>query len=123
MQLLFYARSDNRQRQRLMAAVQMALPHPALQAFQNLSALKEQLCTIVDPESIAVLSAMDTTELLEMHTLGPLLTEIFIVLVVPDKHKRTLHLAHILLPRFICQNGDKFDDLQEVLKKIARTPH
>jgi hypothetical protein len=106
-----------------MAAVYEALPHRPIGIFRQLSALQEGLRTLIAPDSIAVLSAVDQAELRRLQTLRGLLTEIFVVLVVPDCKKSTIRLAHLLLPRFISQKEDSFSDLKKVLKKIVSTPH
>jgi hypothetical protein len=58
-----------------------------------------------------------------MQLLRGLLTEIFIVLVLPDRKKSTVELAHLLLPRFLSQKNDNFMDLSKVLNKMYRTSH
>ncbi|MGA2532143.1 MAG: hypothetical protein ABSG19_03805 [Candidatus Aminicenantales bacterium] len=77
----------------------------------------------VEPESIAVLMASDREELQRMQLLRGLLTEIFVVLVIPDRKKSTIELAHLLLPRFLSQTEDSFRDLSKVLNKMVRTTH
>lgn len=77
----------------------------------------------VEPNSIAVLLASNRAELQKMQALRGLLTEIFIVLVIPDRKDGTIRLAHLLLPRFLSQKDDDFQDLGKVLDKIVRTAH
>jgi len=122
-QLLLYASKDDENRKRLMAAVHEALPHQPIGIFWQLTSLQELLRTIIEPDSIAVLSVVDQAELRRMQALRGLLTEIFIVLIVPDCKKSTIRLAHLLLPRFISQKEDSYSDLKEVLKKKVSTPH
>ena len=57
----------------------------------------------VEPDSIAVLSASNREELQQMQALRGLLPEIYVVLVIPDRKKSTIELAHLLLPRFLSQ--------------------
>jgi hypothetical protein len=122
-QLLLYASKDDENGKRLMAAVHEALPQRPIGIFRQLSALQGGLRTLIAPDSIAVLSAVDQAELQRLQTLRGLLTEIFVVLVVPDCKKSTIRLAHLLLPRFISQKDDSFSDLKKVLKKMVSTPH
>jgi len=58
-----------------------------------------------------------------MQQLRGLLTEIYVVLVIPDRKKSTIELAHLLLPRFLSQKNDNFIDLGKVLDKMYRTSH
>jgi len=53
-----------------------------------------------------------------MQLLGGLLPEIYIVLVIPDRKKSTIELAHHLSPRFMSQAGSDFEDLKIVLNKM-----
>jgi len=123
MQLLLFTSQEDKDGIRLVAAVHKALPLHPIQMIDTLTALQNILCTVIEPESIAVLLASSYAELKQMASLRALLTEIFVVLVVPDNKKRTIHLAHLLLPRFISQKKDGFSDLGKVLIKIMCTPH
>lgn len=123
MQLMLYTSKNDENGQRLTVAVQEALPHRPIGIFRQLTDLQELLRTIVEPDSIAILSAVDQVELRRMQELRGLLTEIFVVLVVPDCKKSTIRLAHLMLPRFISQKGDTYSDLKEVLKKMVSTSH
>ncbi|MGB8957933.1 MAG: hypothetical protein WCC00_02855 [Candidatus Aminicenantales bacterium] len=77
----------------------------------------------MEPNSIAVLSASSQDELRQMQLLRGLLPEIYVVLVIPDRKKNTIQLAHLLLPRFLSRQSDDFEDLGQVLDKIYRTVH
>ncbi len=123
MQLLVYAKEDDENGKRLIVAVHEALPLRQLQLFRTLSSMQDILRRFVEPESIAVLSAINLAELRQMQILRTLLTEIFVILIVPDSKKSTIRLTHLLLPRFIALQEDSFSDLQEVLIKIVCTPH
>lgn len=123
MQLLFYSSGDDQNKKRLEGAVHKVIPESQIECFKELNDLRERLRTPVEPDSIAVLSASDRTELQQMQLLRGLLTEIFVVLVIPDRKKGTIELAHHLLPRFLSQKNDNFIDLGEVLNKMYRTSH
>ena len=120
---MLYTSKNDKNGQRLTAAVHEALPHRPIGIFRQLTDLQVLLRTIVEPDSIAILSAVDQVELRRMQELRGLLTEIFVVLVVPDCKKSTIRLAHLMLPRFISQKEDTYSDLKEVLKKMVSTSH
>jgi hypothetical protein len=115
--LLFSSRND-RNLKTLEAAVRQAIPIRHLEIFDNLAGLEKRLRRPIEPYSIAVLSVADRDELLKMQSLRKLLPEIYVVLVVPDQKKKTLALAHLLLPRFLSRNGNDFADLKIVLHKM-----
>ena len=72
----------------------------------------------IEPDSIAVLSASNRGELQQMQLLRELLTEIYVILVIPDRMKSTIELAHLLLPRFLSQIDSDFTDLSQVVNKM-----
>jgi hypothetical protein len=123
MQLLFYSREDDQNKKRLEAAVRKVIPDNKIELFRRLNEFLERFRMPIEPDSIAVLSASNREELQQMLLLRGLLPEIFIVLVIPDRKKSTIRLAHLLLPRFLSQTNDNFLDLSKVLDKMYRTPH
>jgi hypothetical protein len=123
MQLLFYSSGDDQTEKRLEAAVHKVIPERQMEFFKRLDDFAERLRRPIEPDSIAVLSASSRDELQQMQQLRGLLTEIYIVLVIPDRKKSTLELAHLLLPRFLSQKKDNFIDLGKVLNKMYRTSH
>ncbi len=123
MKLLFYSKGDDRNHKRLKAAVNKVIPEFLIESFENLEEFGKRLRLPIEPDSIAVLSVSSREELMQMQLLRGLLTEIYVVLVVPDRKKRTIEIAHLLLPRFLSQKTDDFMDLSKVLDKMRRTPH
>jgi len=118
MQLLFYSSGDDQNKKRLEAAVHEVIPENKIELFQRLDDFRERLRTPVEPDSIAVLSASNLEELQKMQLIRGLLTEIYVVLVIPDRKKTTIELAHLLLPRFLSQIDSAFTDLKIVIKKM-----
>jgi hypothetical protein len=123
MQLLYYSSRDDHNDKRLKAAVHTVIPKSQIELFKRLEAFRERLRMPVEPDSIAVLSASNREELRQLQSLRGLLTEIFVVLVIPDRKDGTIRLAHLLLPRFLSQKDDDFLDLSKVLDKMVRTSH
>ena len=97
------------------------IPKSQIESFKSLGDFRERLRLPIEPDSIAVLSASNREELQQMQLLRGLLTEIYVVLVIPDRKKSTIELAHLLLPRFLSQKKDDFLDLSKVLNKMHRT--
>ena len=122
MQVLFYAGRNDKDKNRLEAAIRDVIPAQAIEHFTGLDVLRERFRSIVEPDSIAVLLAVDREELLEMQAFRELLPEIYVILVIPDWRESTLKLAHLLLPRFLSHKEDSFVDIKKVLKKMA-VPH
>jgi hypothetical protein len=123
MRLLLYSCRESEDSKRLEATVHKVIPKDRIELFKSLTELRERLRTPVEPDSIAVLLASSEEELRKMQPLRVLLPEIFVVLVIPDRMRSTIALAHLLLPRFLSQKSDDFKDLGRVLEKICRTAH
>ena len=123
MQLLLYSSEESQNSKRLGAAVHKVIPDSRIELFKSLIDLGERLRAPVEPDSIAVLSASSQDELRQMQELRGLLPEIYVVLVIPDRKRSTIELAHHLLPRFLSRQSDDFKDLGKVLNKIYRTAH
>ena len=118
MQRLIYSKGDDQDEKKLEAAVHQVIPESKIELFKRLDDLRERLRRPVEPDSIAVLSALNREELQQMQLLRRLLIEIYVVLVIPDRTKSTIELAHLLLPRFISCVYSDFTDLKIVLNKM-----
>lgn len=118
MQLLFYSSGDDQNKKRLEAAVHKVIPENKIELFKRLDDFRERLRRPVEPDSIAVLSASNREELQQMNLLRRLLIEIYVILVIPDRKKGTIELAHLLLPRFLSQANSDFTDFKSVLNKM-----
>jgi len=118
MQLLFYPSGVDKDSKRLRAAVHKVIPGGRIEHFKALSDLRARLRTPVEPNSVAVLEASSREELLKIQVLRELLTELYVVLVIPDRKKSTIELAHRLLPRFLSRKDSDFADLKTVLNRM-----
>ena len=118
MQLLLYSSGDDQNTKRLEVAVHKVIPESQIELFKRLNDFMERLRMLIEPNSIAVLSASNREELQQMQRLRKLLTEIYVIIVIPDRMESTLRLAHLLLPRFLSQKESDFTDLKKVIKKM-----
>ncbi len=118
MKLLFYSGGNDQNTNKLEAAVHQVIPKRQIELFKKLDDLEERLRMPVEPDSIAVLSVPNREELQKLQQFRGLLTEIYVVLVLPDHKKSTLALAHLLLPRFLSRKDSDFADLIIVLQKM-----
>ena len=117
MQLFFYSSGNDHNRKRLEAAVHKVIPENNIEPFQSLDDFRERLRMPVEPDSVAVIMASSQEELQLMQQLRGLLTEIYVILVIPDRKKSTVELAHLLLPDSESKESD-FADLKLVLYKM-----
>ena len=118
MQLLSYSSGDDQNAKRLETAVRKVIPEGRIEHFTRLEDFRERIRRPVEPDSVAVLLASTLEELEKMRQLRGLLTEIYIVLVLPDLLKDTIKIAHHLLPRFLSKKDSDFADLKVVLNRM-----
>ncbi len=118
MQTFIYASRDDPDTKRLDGVVRSVIPGGVIESFAGLVSLKKRLRAFVEPDSIAVLFITDRMELERMQRLSGLLTETYVVMVIPDGEQGTLAMAHLLLPRFISRKESDFVDLRIVLAKM-----
>ena len=67
---------------------------------------------------IAVLLASNRKELLDLLSIRNLLSDIRIILILPDREEITIALGHGLHPRFISYIDSDFKDVGAVLRKM-----
>jgi len=114
-----YSSEGNENHQRLLRAVHKVIPQGRIELFNSLDDVRERLRAPVEPDSVAVLSASSQDEIRRMdRLLKGLLPEIYVILVIPDRKKSTIELAHHLLPRFLSQEDSDFADLKIVLGRM-----
>lgn len=118
MQVLFYSSGDDQDAKRLEAAVHKVIPEGRIETVKELDDLRKRLRTPVEPDSVLVLLASDREELQRMQPFCALLSEIYVILVLPDLEKSTIRLAHHLLPRFLSRKASDFADLKVVLNRM-----
>jgi hypothetical protein len=68
--------------------------------------------------TIAVLAALNAKDLLELVSIGDLLSDLRIILIAPDGDKETVAGAHTLRPRFLTYVDRTFDEIAAVVKKM-----
>ena len=122
MELLFYASRNEKNEKRLETAIGVAAAGIEIERFTRLDDLRDRLRDLVEPNSIAVLTAANREELLKLQAFGDMLTEIYIILVIPDRRKSTIKLAYFLKPRFLSSIKDHFNDLKQIIAKIVQSP-
>jgi hypothetical protein len=123
MQILFFSSKHDENEARLAAALLAAIPGKNIEHYNSLVDLRERLRSIVEPASVVVLVATDLKELEDMQAFRDMLTEIYVILVIPDWQESTVKLAYILKPRFLSVIEDDFLDLSQIVAKITRTAH
>jgi hypothetical protein len=123
MQFLFYASSSGEDENKIAAAFKVAASGKSIERFKTLADLEERLHLIVEPNSIAVLVAANKEELKKMQEVRDLVTDIYVILLIPDWHESTIKLAHLLRPRFLSQIKNDSPELSLIISKMIQSGH
>ena len=91
--------------------------------YRTFDSLSQKLSKPNNGIDIAVLAAADREELCQILTLGDLLSDIRIVLILPDKKPDTIPIAHTLGPRFLTYLNSDFEEIKSVLSRMLKNPY
>ena len=119
MSLLVYAAKSEGVAQRLRQGIEEIVPKKNFELFQSFSGLSHRLKQPMNGLEIAVLLAGCDRDLTEFLSLQDLLSELRILLIVPDRGPDTFAKAHKLRPRFMTHIDSDFEDIKAVLGKMV----
>lgn len=117
MDLILYSQETKKSGKRLLEIVKGAASDYRLEIYSSIDELTERLHQPL-MNVVAVLYAATHSELMDIIYLGDLLSELKVVLVLPDSEPEALKKAHILHPRFIATADSDFQYLSSVLKRM-----
>jgi hypothetical protein len=89
-----------------------------LEVYNAIASLDIRLRNTLYKGAIAVLLADTKEALSRIYTIGHLLNEISIILIIPDQDEDTIRQAHALRPRFLTYTDSNFKDVAAVLEKL-----
>lgn len=119
MGLIAYSQDKTKSGKRLLEIVKGGASDHKLEIYASIDGLTERLHQPLMDVSVAVLHAATHSELMDMIYLGNLLSELRVVLVLPDSEPEALEKAHMLHPRFIASAENDFKYLGSVLKRMV----
>jgi hypothetical protein len=102
------------------SVVEQVAPEHRVSVCRDLRALRRRLYGSRENLRIAILKAADRNELEGLVLLRDLLSDIRIVLIVPDQDEITVSLAHRLRPRFLARADGDWDEIRMVLGNMIR---
>jgi hypothetical protein len=119
MNLLVYVAKSDGVAQHLQQVIQEIVPKKNLEIYRNFNSLSYRLQQPMNGLKIAILSASSDQDLSDFLSLQDLLSELRIILILPDREPSTLEKAHILGPRFMTYTDSDFEDIRAVLRKMV----
>jgi hypothetical protein len=102
----------------LLAVIETVLPDRKVEIYHSIQEFSGRLRKPLVDISVAVLLAASRAELMEMICLEDLLSELRLVLILPDSQPEILKKAHLLHPRFIAATERDYKHLGGVLRKM-----
>jgi hypothetical protein len=120
MNLLFYAGSNGVAEQ-LQRMIKTLVLKEQLETYRSFEDLYKRLHQPKNDFQIAVLTASSDEELEEILTIQELLSDIRIILVLPDRTPDTISKAHRLAPRFLTYLDSDFREVKAVLNKMLES--
>ena len=118
MNVLFYAAVKNGVAKKLQQEVEELVPEGKGEVHRTIDSLSHSLSRPADELNIAVLLAVNMDSLLELIYIRSLLSDVRVILILPDRKDTTISIGHTLHPRFLSYADSNFKDVGAVLKKM-----
>ena len=123
MNVVFFATKKYGDSERLQQRVEAVIPAEDLEICRTLDSLSKRFRKPFYNSAVAVLFAAGEAELSSMLSFGELLSDIRIILVIPDREDKTVSRGHMLYPRFLSYADSDFRDVAAVLRKMLEIQH
>ena len=118
MTVLFYTTQSDLAAEQLQSVIEMLVLKDQLEMCRTFDSLSRRLCRPSNDLDIAVLAAANGEDLLKILSLKDLLSDIRIILILPDSKPDTISKAHAIGPRFLTYLDSYVEELQSVLSKM-----
>jgi hypothetical protein len=119
MNLLFFARKNGVTEQ-LHRMIKTFVLKERLETYGKFGDLYKRLHQPKNDFQVAVLTATTDQELEDLLSLQDLLSDIRVILILPDRTPNTISKAHRLSPRFLTYFDSDFEELKAVLHKMRQ---
>ena len=118
MNVLFYGPKNDKSTQELCKVVFKRIPKNKTEKCSTLADLTRRLRQPQNDIGIALLTARTKQDLEDLVALRELLSDIRVILILPDRDHDTISKAHALYPRFLSYIDRDFDEVKAVLSKM-----
>ena len=118
MNLLVYAAKSDGVAQHLQQVIEEIVPKKNLQIYRNFNSLSYRLQQPMNGLKIAILLVGNDQDLTDFISLKDLLSELRIILILPDREPSTFAKGHKLGPRYMTYTDSDFQDIRAVLRKM-----
>lgn len=121
MKLLVYSSNHKNPDQLLRDAIVRIVPPPLQEVCHSFESLWRKLHQPLHSVEIAVISAGSRADLLRLMSLGELLSDLRMILILPDREKETVAMGLTLRPSYFCFADSDLSELGAVLQKMFDT--
>jgi len=118
MKVLFYTTQPDWAAEQLQSVIETLVLKDQVKMYRTFDSLSNRLCLPGNNVDIAVLAAANEEDLLKILSLSDLLSDIPIILILPDSKPDTISRAHSLGPRFLTYLDSDFGEVKSVLSKM-----
>jgi len=120
MKIIFYSSSREGAEKEICEMLKKLAPEKTIEMYRSIEELIQCLKRLLDHETIVILRARDREELLHIVSLSDLLQGLRIILLIPNRDRETISIAHRLRPRFLSNGESDFSDTMGVLQKMVQ---
>lgn len=119
MNVFFYAPMKSSVSKRLQQKIEAVVPIEEMEIYTRIDTFSKRLCKpLLDDRSVAVLLAVTKEELKEILSIQDLITDLRVIVVLPDRKKETIAKGYLLRPRYLAYADGNFSDVAAILKKM-----
>ena len=104
--------------ERLQQAIETVVSKEYTEIYRNIASFSKRLHRPHGNVDAAILIAARSRNLLDLLSLQDLLSDLKIILILPDSHPDTIAKGHKLRPRFLSDCESDFREVAAVLKRM-----
>ena len=116
---ILYIPAVNGMEQYFRALLEIALPHKKCEICRSFEELSQKLRNPHSNVKVAVLFAANREEVTQILSLGDLLEDVKIILILADEDKETMLKVHTLRPRYVTWMDCDLSEVVNVLKRMV----
>jgi hypothetical protein len=116
--VLFYSKATKGAGKRGQKIIEAQVPGEQIEIYRTIERLSNRLHQPTYNLDITILLAASKVDLFDLLSIQDLLTDIRIILILPDRESDTISKGHKLYPRFVSYADGDLKDVAAVLSKM-----